>query len=79
MSNAERSAMPVMMPGSAIGRMKRSEMTSWPKKRARDSGALPRGAENQRQERRESRDLQRQPERVPDVGAADQATRTSER
>ncbi|MNL45498.1 hypothetical protein D3C87_1681480 [compost metagenome] len=30
---AERSAMPVMMPGSAIGRMTSSEMVSRPKKR----------------------------------------------
>ena len=39
MSKAERSAMPVMMPGSAIGRMKSSEMESLPKKRARERPA----------------------------------------
>src|SRR5262245_66208619 len=39
MSKAERSDMPVMMAGSAIGRMKSSEMVLLPKKRARDKGA----------------------------------------
>src|SRR5437867_2275991 len=39
MSKAERSAMPVMMPGRAIGRMKRSDSESLPKKRARESAA----------------------------------------
>ena len=36
---AERSEMPVMMPGSAIGRMKRSEIASRPKNFARASAA----------------------------------------
>ena len=39
MSKAERSDMPVMMPGSAIGRIKSNEIVSRPKKRARDSAA----------------------------------------
>ena len=38
-SKAERSEMPVMMPGSAIGRMSSSEIASRPKNRARDSAA----------------------------------------
>ena len=37
--NAERSAMPVMMPGSAMGRMTRSEIVSRPKNRSRDTAA----------------------------------------
>ena len=36
---AERSAMPVMMPGSAMGRMTSSEMVSRPKKRVRLTAA----------------------------------------
>ena len=36
---AERSAMPVMMPGSAIGRMTSSEMVSRPKNFVRDTAA----------------------------------------
>ena len=36
---AERSEMPVMMPGSAIGRMTRSEIASRPKNRARTIAA----------------------------------------
>ncbi len=36
---AERSEMPVMMPGSAIGRMTRSEIVSRPKKRVRLTAA----------------------------------------
>src|SRR4029079_5500478 len=39
MSKAERSEMPVMMPGSAIGRMKSSEIESLPKNFARDKAA----------------------------------------
>ena len=39
MSKAERSDMPVMMPGSAIGRTNSSEIVSRPKKWARDSAA----------------------------------------
>src|SRR5687767_14907042 len=39
MLKAERSEMPVMMPGSAIGRMKRSEMVSRPKNFARARAA----------------------------------------
>ena len=37
MLNADRSAMPVMIPGSAIGRMMSSEIASRPKKRVRAS------------------------------------------
>ena len=36
---AERSAMPVMMPGSAMGRMTRSEIVSRPKNFVRDTAA----------------------------------------
>ena len=36
---AERSAMPVMMPGSAIGRMTSSEIASRPKNSSRDTAA----------------------------------------
>src|SRR3954447_22848519 len=39
MSKADRSAIPVMIPGSAIGSTNRSETDSRPKKRARDSAA----------------------------------------
>src|SRR4026207_724580 len=39
MLNAERSAMPVMMPGSAIGTTNSSEIASRPKNRARASAA----------------------------------------
>ena len=39
MSKAERNDMPVMMPGSAIGRMNSSEIVSRPKNLARDSAA----------------------------------------
>ena len=49
MLNAERSAMPVMMPGSAIGRTKSSEMDSRPKNRARASAARGTGPKQQRQ------------------------------
>ena len=38
-SKAERSEMPVMMPGSAIGRMRSSEIASRPKKRERATAA----------------------------------------
>ena len=38
-AKAERSEMPVMMPGSAIGRMRRSEIASRPKKRERATAA----------------------------------------
>ena len=53
MSKAERSEMPVMMPGSAIGRMNSSEIVS----RAEELGARQRRggerAEDQREERRD--------------------------
>src|SRR4051794_22891567 len=39
MSKAERKAMPVMMPGRAIGRMNNSDSDSRPKKRARAKAA----------------------------------------
>ncbi len=39
MSKAERSEMPVMIPGNAIGSTNKSEMVSRPKKRARDRAA----------------------------------------
>ena len=39
MSKAERSEMPVMMPGSAMGRMNSNEIVSRPKNFARDSAA----------------------------------------
>ena len=42
MSKAERSDMPVMMPGSAIGRINSSEIVSRPKNLARDSAAAAR-------------------------------------
>jgi hypothetical protein len=38
-AKAERREMPVMMPGSAIGRMRRSEIASRPKKRVRARAA----------------------------------------
>ena len=38
-ANAERSDMPVMMPGSAIGRMRSSDTASRPKKRERLTAA----------------------------------------
>ncbi len=39
MSKAERSEMPVMMPGSAIGKTNSKEIVSRPKNLARDSAA----------------------------------------
>ena len=56
-SKAERSAMPVMMPGSAIGRMTSSEIASRPKNFVRDSGRGGERAEDQREDRRDRRDL----------------------
>ena len=69
MSKAERSAMPVMMPGSAIGRMNSSEIVSRPKNFARDSAAAASVPKHEREQRWRSRDLEREPERRPDVGA----------
>ena len=67
MPKAERSAMPVTMPGSAIGRMISSEMASRPKKRERADGGGGQRAEDQGQQRRDRGHLHRQPQRLPDV------------
>ena len=47
MSKAERNDMPVMMPGSAIGRIKSSEIVSRPKKLDRDERRGSERAEDQ--------------------------------
>ncbi len=66
---AERSAMPVMMPGSAIGRMTSSEIASRPKNFApADRGGAKR-AEHQREQRWRRRRPAREAERVPDIRA----------
>ena len=67
-SKAERSAMPVTMPGSAIGRTNSSEIASRPKKlRARQRGGGER-AEDQREHGGDRGDLEREIERRPDIG-----------
>ena len=68
MLKAERSEMPVMMPGSAIGstNSKRDRLAAEePRPRQRRGGER---AEDQRDQRRDRRDLQRQIERRPDIG-----------
>ena len=67
MPKAERSAMPVTMPGSAMGRMKSSEMWSRPKKFGARYGSGGAGAENERQEGRDAGDLHGEADGIPDV------------
>ncbi len=64
---AERSEMPVMMPGSAIGRMISSVIASRPKKRAAIERGRGERAEQDGDRSRDQRDADRKPERVPDV------------
>ena len=68
-SKAERSEMPVMMPGSAIGRTKSSEIASRPKNFARDKrrgGRACRGCSASAVDDR--RDPSESVERRPDIG-----------
>ena len=66
---AERSEMPVMMPGSAIGRMTRSEIASRPKKRARTIAAAQSVPRTSATSGGDGGDADRERERLPDVGA----------
>ena len=74
-SKAERSAMPVTMPGSAIGRTSSSEIASRPKKRARDSAAAASVPSTSASAVDASGDPDRQPRAPPRCRRASQATR----
>ena len=60
------SASPVMIPGSAIGRMTMNETVSRPKKLYRETPSESSVPSDHRDERREKRSLYREPERLPD-------------
>ena len=66
---AERSAMPVMMPGSAIGRISSSEIASRPKNFARASAAAASVPSTSASAVLQAATLKRQPDRGPDVVA----------
>ena len=75
--NAERSAMPVMMPGSAIGSMTSSEIASRPKNRARASAAAAQVPSTQRDSAvATAATLSDKAERRPDVGRGPRRRRT---
>ena len=79
MRKALLSAMPVTMPGSAIGRMISSETTLRPKKRVRRSASAAQRAEHQRDRGRQQRDLDADQQRVPGAGAVRGDASTSAR
>ena len=71
------SASPVMIPGSAIGRMMRNEIVSRPKNLVARDGERSKRAEDKRNGRRAERGLDRQLQSVADVGVVPRDTRTT--